>query len=329
MNGKTISVIVPAYNIAPWISRSLDSLLAQTHKDLEIIVVDDGSADNIREVLAAYCEKYPNIRAIHKENGGVTSARLRGVAEASGDWIGFMDGDDYVEPQMYARLLENALAAGADISHCGHRILFSDGRIEYVHKSEKVRVQDQRTGLWELLDNRKVSLSLCTKLYRRDLFRGIEAWTDKSIKYNEDLLMNYYLFGRAEKSVFEGVCPYHYILRQDSASCKGISENYIFDPIRVRQLLLERCGPEMRQDVQQALIRNLLFNYAQLDVHKDRKNYGHFRQRVRKLLQEQQEHFHLLSLRNKVLANMICKAPWMFRIAYGAYVAIFQREEQH
>ena len=329
MNGKTISVIVPAYNIAPWISRSLDSLLAQTHWDLEIIVVDDGSSDNIRDVLASYCEKYSNIRSIHKENGGVTSARLRGVAEATGDWIGFMDGDDYVEPQMYARLLENALEKDAQISHCGHQILFSDGRVEYVHKSEKVRTQDRRTALWELLDNRDVSLSLCTKLYRRELFQGIEAWTDTTIKYNEDLLMNYYLFNRAEKAVFEGVCPYHYILRQDSASCKGISENYIFDPIRVRQILLERCTPEMQDDVRQALIRNLLFNYAQLDTHADRNQYHDFRARVRAMLQEQQPYFGLLSVRNKALAMMICKAPWTFRIAYGAYVALFQREEQH
>ena len=329
MNGKTISVIVPAYNIAPWISRSLDSLLTQTYKDLEIIVVDDGSKDHIREVLSGYCEKYPNIRAIYKENGGVTSARLRGVAEATGDWIGFMDGDDYVEPQMYARLLENALEAGAEISHCGHRILFSDGRVEYVHKSDAVRIQDRRTGLWELLDNREVSLSLCTKLYRRELFRGIEEWTDKSIKYNEDLLMNYYLFNRAEKSVFEGVCPYHYLLRKGSASYRGITENYIFDPIRVRQIILSRCGEDMKEELRQALLRNLLFNYAQLDVHKDRKQLTGFRQRVRNLLLEQQEYFHLLSTRNKILANMICKAPWMFRIAYGAYVAVFQRDEQH
>lgn len=329
MNGESISVIVPAYNIAPWLPRSLDSLLAQTHKALEIIVVDDGSADNVGEVLADYTARYPNVKAIHKENGGVTSARLRGVAEASGDWIGFMDGDDYVEPQMYARLLKNAQEADAQISHCGHQILFSDGRREFVHNSEKVRIQDKRTGLWELLDNREVSLSLCTKLYRRELFQGIEDWTDTSIKYNEDLLMNYYLFGKAEKSVFEGNCPYHYILRQDSASCKGISENYIFDPIRVRQFLLERCEPEMREDVQQALIRNLLFNYAQLDVHPDRKKLKDLRTRVRTLLLEQQPYFPLLSLRNKVLATMICKAPWTFRIAYGTYVALFQREEQH
>ena len=329
MNGKTISVIVPAFNIAPWISRSLDSLLSQTHKDMEIIVVDDGSADNIREILSEYCANYPNVRAIYKENGGVTSARLRGVAEATGDWIGFMDGDDYVEPQMYARLLENALEADAQISHCGHQIHFSGGRVEYVHKSDDIRIRDTRTGLWELLDNRDVSLSLCTKLYRRELFSGIEDWTDTKIKYNEDLLMNYYLFGKAEKTVFEGVCPYHYILRQDSASCKGISENYIFDPIRVRQLLLERCAPEMRYDVRNALMRNLLFNYAQLDTHKDRKQLRPFRSRVRTLLQEQQPYFYLLSLRNKVLATMICKAPWTFRIAYGAYVAVFQRDEQH
>ena len=329
MNGNTISVIVPAYNIAPWISRSLDSLLAQTHKDLEIVVVDDGSADNIREILSVYTAKYPNIKAVYKENGGVTSARLRGVEESAGDWIAFMDGDDYVEPQMYARMLELALAHNADISHCGHQIHFPDGRIEYVHKSEDIFTQDHFTGLHDLLDNTKVSLSLCMKLYRRELFEGIRDWMDPSIRNNEDLMMNYYLFDRAGLSVFEGVCPYHYLLRKGSASYRGITENYIFDPIRVRQIILSRCGEDMKEELRQALLRNLLFNYAQLDVHKDRKQLTDYRQRVRTLLLQQQEHFHLLSVRNKVLATMICKAPWMFRIAYGAYVAVFQREEQH
>ena len=329
MNGETISVIVPAFNIAPWLSRSLESLLAQTHADLEMVVVDDGSSDNTREVLAEYTAKHPNIKAIHKENGGVTSARLRGVEEATGAWIAFMDGDDVVEPQMYARMLENAKAYGADISHCGHQIHFPDGRIEYVHKSGDIFSQDHFTGLHDLLDNTKVSLSLCMKLYRRELFDGIREWMDPSIKNNEDLMMNYYLFDRARQSVFEGVCPYHYLLRKGSASYRGITENYIFDPIRVRQIILERCGDDMKDELRQALLRNLLFNYAQLDVHPDRKQLKDYRMRVRNLLLEQQPYFFLLSLRNKVLANMICKAPWTFRIAYGAYVAVFQREEQH
>ena len=329
MNGDTISVIVPAFNIARWLPRSLECLLAQTHRNLEIVVVDDGSTDDTSNVLADYAGKYPNLKAISKENGGVTSARLRGVEEATGDWIAFMDGDDYVEPQMYARLLENAQTHHADISHCGHQIRFPDGRVEYVHKSGRLRLQDQRMGLWELLDNREVSLSLCTKLYRRELFRGITDWMDPRIRYNEDLLMNYYLFQRAKQSVFEGNCPYHYILRRDSASCKGISENYIFDPIRVRQILLERCDGYMQDELRQALLRNLLFNYAQLTVHKDHKQFTEYRSRVRALLRQQQEYIPLLSLRNQILAQMICKAPWIFRLAYSAYVAVFQREEQH
>ena len=325
----TISVIVPAYNIGPYLGRSLDSLLAQTYPGLEIIVVDDGSADNTAEVMREYAEKSEKIRTIFKENGGVTSARLRGVQESTGDWIAFMDGDDYVEPQMYARLLKNAQSCGADISHCGHQVRYSDGRVEYVHQSGKIHQQDHRTGLWELLDNRDVSMSLCTKLYRRRLFEGLENWMDTSIRNNEDLLMNYYLFDRAEKGVFEGNCPYHYILRKDSASCKGITEAYIFDPIRVRRILLERAAPEMKDDEHQALLRNLLFAYTQVDVHPQRDQYGTYRQRVRDMLLKEREHFHLLSLRNKVLANMICYAPWSFHLAYGAFVAVFQREEQH
>ena len=325
----TISVIVPAYNIGPWLGRSLDSLLSQTVPNLEIIVVDDGSSDNTAEVIREYAAKFDKIHPVFKENGGVTSARLRGVQESTGEWIAFMDGDDYVEPQMYARLLENAKRANADISHCGHQVHYADGRVEYVHQSGTIHEQDHRTGLWELLDNRDVSMSLCTRLYGRRLFEGLENWMDESIRNNEDLLMNYYLFDRAETGVFEGNCPYHYILRKDSASCKGITEAHIFDPIRVRRLLLERAAPEMKDDVQQALLRNLLFAYAQVDVNPQRSKYGTYRRRVREMLQKERENFHLLSLRNKVLANMICYAPWSFHLAYGAFVAMFQREEQH
>lgn len=329
MSLEKISVVVPAYNTASWLPRSLNSLLAQTYTNLEIIVVDDGSQDETPQVMVDFTAKYANIRYIRKENGGVTSARLRGAAEATGDWIAFMDGDDYVEPQMYGRLLEIAKEFNADIAHCGHQICFPDGRVEYVHQSGTFRQQDHHLGLWDLLDNNAVSLSLCTKLYRRELFPGLEDWMDTSIRNNEDLMMNYYLFDRAKLSIFEGVCPYHYILRKGSASYRGITENYIFDPIRVRQILLQRCDEEMKADVRQSYLRNLLFNYAQLDVHPERKQYLSYRQRVRKILLKETEYYHLLSLRNRVLAEMIRFVPWMFHLSYGLYVRLFQKEEQH
>ena len=103
-----ISVIVPVYNVAADLPRCLDSILAQSYPHVEIIAVDDGSTDESGAILDAFANRYPSIRVIHKENGGVTSARLRGIEEATGEWIGFVDGDDMIEPDMYQRLLDNA-----------------------------------------------------------------------------------------------------------------------------------------------------------------------------------------------------------------------------
>ena len=116
-----ISVIIPAYNIEGFLASTLDSVISQTYNDLEIIVVNDGSSDATADVINTYAQKDSRIHAIHKENGGVTSARLRGVAEATGDYIGFVDGDDYIEPQMYEHLIANLKKYDADISHCGYR----------------------------------------------------------------------------------------------------------------------------------------------------------------------------------------------------------------
>ena len=174
METEKISIVVPAYNTAPWLPRTLESLLSQTHENLEIIVVNDGSGDDTRAVLDAFAAREDRIRAIHKENGGVTSARLAGIAAATGEWIGFVDGDDTVEQQMFAHLLKNAKETGADISHCGHRVLFPDGRVEMVHGTGDKRRQDRLTGIRELLDGGQIESSLCTKLFRRKLFENLE-----------------------------------------------------------------------------------------------------------------------------------------------------------
>lgn len=167
-----ISVIVPAYNNAPWLPRCLDSLCAQNHEQLEIIVINDGSTDDTAAVLDDWAARDSRIRAIHKENGGVTSARLRGVAEATGDWLGFVDGDDVVEPWMYERLLENAQAHGADIAHCGQQVVFPDGRTSVVSDDGKLRVQDHLTGLRDLLDGGLVESGLCANSTEKSCLQG-------------------------------------------------------------------------------------------------------------------------------------------------------------
>ena len=328
MQTQRISVVVPSYNNAPWLKRTLDSILAQTHENLEILVVNDGSTDDTKTVLEEITAQEPRVKAIHKENGGVTSARLAGIAAATGEWIGFVDGDDTIEPEMYAHLLENALSCDADISHCGHRVLFPDGRVQLVHGTGDKRLQDHLTGIRELLDGGQIESSLCTKLFRRELFENLAEKMDPAIKNGEDYLMNYYLFAEAERSVYEDVCPYSYILRHGSASYRVFHEHSLFDPIRVRQKILAECAPEIREDARIALLRNCLFAYGQMALNLD-KQYDGYRARVRNLLKEQKEYFPLLSTRNKILAQMICIAPWTFHLAYGLYVKLFQKEDQH
>ena len=151
MNTK-ISVIVPAYNIENYLARTLDSILAQTYTNIEIVVVNDGSKDGTAAIIDRYAVRDSRVKAIHKENGGVTSARLRGVAEATGEWIGFVDGDDDIAPDMYAKLMENAMAYGADISHCGYQMVFPSGKIDYYYNTGRIVEQDNTKGLWDLIE---------------------------------------------------------------------------------------------------------------------------------------------------------------------------------
>lgn len=232
-----ISIVIPAYNIENYISKTLDSVLAQTYQNLQIIVVNDGSKDGTGKILDEYALQDSRIKVIHKENGGVTSARLRGIAEAQGQYIGFVDGDDYIEPQMYSRLLENMVTHEADISHCGYQMVFPNGKVDYYHNSGKQMLRQGHQGCSDILEGGFVEPGLWNKLYRWELFEGLAEWMDTSIRINEDLLMNFYLFRKADICVFEDVCPYHYMLRQGSAAVSRLNEHKLKDPLKVQQIL--------------------------------------------------------------------------------------------
>lgn len=325
MNSDLISVIVPTFNNAPLLPRCLDSILAQTYQNLEVIVVDDGSTDDTPAVLAEYTARDGRVNIIRQKNGGVTSARLRGVTEAAGAWIGFVDGDDEIEPQMYQRLLENAHKYDVDISHCGHQMIYADGSVVYYYNTGILRRQDTLTGLRDLLEEKIVEPGLWNKLYKRELFDTLEDQMDQTIKINEDLLMNYYLFGKARKSVFEDVCPYHYLIRQGSASQQKLNRNRIYDPIRVKEIILSACVPELREDARRAMVETCLFAYAQLAREYGRE-YAEDRTNVRRLISEQKQYIHLLPRRSALLVRIISTAPWIFHFVYTVYYVLLKKK---
>lgn len=241
-----ISVIIPAYNIAEFLPRCLNSLLAQTHKELEIIVVNDGSSDTTAAVIDDYASRHPQITALHKQNGGVTSARLAGINAATGEYIGFVDGDDFAEPDMFERMLCNALEYNADISHCGYRMVFPDGRVDYYYNKGLIILQNTQSGLADLISGEFVEPGLWNKLFKKELFEKASLGTvlDRSIKINEDLLMNYYLFKASQTAVYEDFCPYHYILRENSASTAKSNPHKLDDPIKVTRIIAEDASED-------------------------------------------------------------------------------------
>lgn len=320
-----ISVIVPVYNVASDLPRCLDSILAQTHPYIEVIAVDDGSTDESGAILDRYAVRNPVIRVIHKENGGVTYARLCGMKEASGTWIGFVDGDDEIEPDMYERLLNNALTHNAQISHCGYQMVFPDGRINYFHNTGLLAKQDKITGLKELLSGSKIEPGLCNKLFHKTLLHSLfhgEA-VDTSIKINEDLLMNFYLFSAAETSVFDDWCPYHYIVRSTSASRAKMNPHKIYDPIRVKEIIRQSATEDIRDDAQRAYVNTCINVYHSLMV--AGAEYQKDLQEVRSLLKQEKNSFSLLGKKRALMARMISCAPAFYKPIYGIYCRFFQK----
>ena len=285
-----ISVIVPAYNVEAYLSRCLDSILTQSYRNIEAVVVDDGSQDRTAEILDQYVLDYPErVVALHIPNGGVTHARLTGAAAAHGEWIGFMDADDYIEPNMYERLIDNAQKYRATISHCGYQLVMPD-EVVYYYNTGRLAQQDMQEGLTALLDGSYIEPGLCNKLFHKSLFHSLlhGGLMDPSIRNTEDLLMNYYLFREAEKSVYEDFCPYHYMLRAGSATTNEISEHKLKDPIRVIKILLEETK---EYETQYAAVRRryirALCNTASIPLGTQAEMIRPYRREIRRELRHQ------------------------------------------
>ena len=323
---ELISIVIPAYNIQDYLGPTLDSVLAQTYENLEIIIVNDGSKDSTGVIADSCAAKDERIRVIHKENGGVTSARLRGVAEAKGTYIGFVDGDDFIEPQMYARLMENLQKYDADISHCGYQMVFPNGRIDYYYNTGRLVQQDRISGLNDLILGSYIEPGLCNKLFHKTLFHSVlhSDAMDTGIKINEDLLMNYLLFKEAKLAVFEDFCPYHYVLRKGSAATSKVNDHKLWDPLRVMQTILADAPNEVKPTAFQRLIRQLISG-ATMSAAENPELIKPFRSYARKELRTQLNTLLLGGEHGtglKIMALWAAVWPWSYSMVHKLYARI-------
>ncbi|MEH6947949.1 glycosyltransferase [Bacillus sp. JJ634] len=221
-----ISIIVPIYNVEKYLSRCLDSLLSQTIHDIEIIAVNDESTDSSLKILREYKKLDPRIKSIDKPNGGVSSARNVGISHATGQYIGFVDPDDWVENNMYQSMYQQAIDYDADIVMCSYirefenhskeKIFNLPGKVFYQDEELKTTIMRRLVGpLKEEVSNPELLDAWGTvwsKLYRREIIMNNHIrFTDlNEIGTNEDSLFNIEAFYYATSFVFINLPYYHY-----------------------------------------------------------------------------------------------------------------------
>jgi len=200
-----ISIIVPVYNVEKYLRRCLDSLVMQTLDDLEILIINDGSPDNSGSIIAEYAAKYPQIRAFRKENGGIASVRNFGLAHATGEYIGFLDSDDYADLTMYEKLYNLAEKEQCDIACCGYYLTYPDHeeeRFEYPYQGCREMLVHFYGVLWN-------------KIYRKDFITSLDFSFPEQRRYEDSFYLTHMAY-HAPKMAYLKEALIHYVQRENS-----------------------------------------------------------------------------------------------------------------
>lgn len=241
-----ISIIVPIYNTEIYLRQCIDSILGQTLKDIEVICVDDGSTDGSPQILDSYAATDSRIKVIHKENEGLVSARKTGLREAAGEYVGYVDSDDWIEPDMYKKLLTALTEGKADIAMCGRyedtgktykKVChgFPAGRYDKKELREKIypgMIVNDAFFEWGIFPG------VWDKLFRRECLEAYQMAVDERLTMGEDAVCTYPALLHAESICILDEYLYHY--RQNPASMMRQKENK--DIERRRYYLLYRTG---------------------------------------------------------------------------------------
>lgn len=257
-----ISVIIPVYNAEKYLDRCLSSISKQSYKDYEIILINDGSTDGSNTICEAWQKKKDNIKVIHKDNGGSASARNIGISIAQGEYIAFIDADDFVHDKYLEILINNSIEYETDISVCGYISLNEDiiNDRNFELKQEKVEILDNITSL-EMFCSRKFYTQMVVvwnKLIKKELFDEVSFVEGKCV---DDEFVIHKLFYKAKKIAYSNLKLYYYIQSENSQMRKTLNINK-FDSIEaIEQQLLFFEEKKLK-----SLYNKLLYRYCRISM---------------------------------------------------------------
>lgn len=226
MNEPLISIIIPVFNAGKYLTRCIESVINQDYTNLEIIIVNDGSTDNSLDIIEHYAMSDGRIKVVNKLNSGVSDTRNAGLNKSSGELIGFVDADDYIEKDMYSKLLNALLKTNADVVACGYRQEFKDYHYDIATEQDyevsgtaKILStylrQDIRSGIGDGNWN---------KLFKKSVIKDVRY---PKYAYGEDILFQERVFENCNKIICISDILYHYVMNNDSASNAEFKESQV------------------------------------------------------------------------------------------------------
>ena len=242
-----ISVIIPVYNVEKYIDRCIESIIKQTYKELEIILVDDGSTDNSGVICDKWKVKDERIKVLHQTNQGLGPARNLGLDIACGEWVSFIDSDDWIEPETYKYMVEACFEFNCEIATCGRKNVSSKKVFEYVFCSEQNHVFDRKNAIRHYLLQNMMNMSACDKLFKRKLFDDIRFPAGYT---SEDIVPIYNVLKRIDRICLTGKPFYNYFYREGSLSRSNFNKKLLGTYIYPNQVKkdIANCYPDLIEE---------------------------------------------------------------------------------
>lgn len=245
-----VSIVIPVYNSEAYLKRCVDSMIDQTYTNLEIILVDDGSTDTSSQMCDALKAQDNRITVIHKENGGLSSARNAGIDIARGEYIVFVDSDDFMDTRAVEKMLAKSHQYNAEIVICNRYYYYEDGKKLLRYKIiDNDLVMDSEEAIYELNSYKNFDMSAHCKLFKRNLFSDIHFPLGK---ISEDFYIMYLLFDKAEKLVYMSEPLYFYLQRRGSISKRSELYYDFVDAAYAQMIYIEEKYPNLKACVHAA-----------------------------------------------------------------------------
>lgn len=245
---ELLSIIVPIYNVEEYLPRCLESIIGQTYKNIEIICVDDGSTDQSGSIADTYALNDERIQVVHKDNGGLVSARKAGISRANGQYIAFVDSDDYVDENMYQVMMKCMVELKVDFIHSGYVKEFGNTQsIMCDFENQVVSCSKNRKGF--LLNNvffsekkQYISSSIWSKIFKSSIIKKAYSLVPDSQSYGEDLICLCACILEANTMAYVRGTSYHYVVRENSIITTASMKNLI------REFELYKCLEKLFQE---------------------------------------------------------------------------------